>query len=239
MHLPKRPTLLRYGVNFYAALMMLMGDSVDPITQASPARELPSPLSCGSLLSLFSPQHASSIAQPEIAFASIVVLIGACMNATIFANVATYVAQISAHTAKHKLKMDTVMRAMRFLKLEPDAKDRIRAYFDYCWARHNDFDPHTLLGASSELPVYMRKAVCLKVHEAKLRVCPLFSEVEAQFIATLATHLTPAVFLPAESTPASRTDTRCSVTSLLIWLAGTSSSPATSRTRPSSCSAAA
>ena len=181
-----------YGVNFYAALMMLMGDSTDPITQG------------------------------ELAYSSCIVLLGACMNATIFANVATYtfreasepehlpaaaaacrapspydryVAQIGAHSAKHKMKIESVVRAMRSIKLGNKTRDRLRAYFDYCWIRHHDFEGQVLIAS---LPLQLRKRVCLECHEDKLRALPLFDEIEGRFVASLATFLSPEVYLPLE-----------------------------------------
>ena len=54
----------QYLDNYYTTLMMVMGDTIHPKTKA------------------------------ETFFASFIVLLGACMNATIFANVASYVSQV-------------------------------------------------------------------------------------------------------------------------------------------------
>ena len=77
----------QYLANFYTSLMMVMGDSTGPITKG------------------------------ETWFASTIVLIGATMNATIFATVASYVAQIGATNAQHKARIESIVRATRLLKV--------------------------------------------------------------------------------------------------------------------------
>ena len=72
----KDPWHEQYFENYYTSLMMVMGDSIFPITSW------------------------------EKLFASLVVLVGACANATIFANVAAYVAQIGMMSARHKQRID-------------------------------------------------------------------------------------------------------------------------------------
>ena len=62
----------QYAPIFYSTLMMVMGDSIDLQKDG------------------------------ELVFASTVVIIGACINATIFASVAAYVTQLNAVSAEHK-----------------------------------------------------------------------------------------------------------------------------------------
>jgi hypothetical protein len=71
-----------YVFTYYYTTLMLMGDDVGPVTGW------------------------------EAAFISMVIVIGACVNATIFANVASLVQQLSALSAQHQANMDSVDRAM-------------------------------------------------------------------------------------------------------------------------------
>lgn len=75
------------------------------------------------------------VAQVYVVF---VVLIGSCVNATIFANVASLTAQMTAPSAEHQAKMDSIDRAMRQLNLDTFTARRIRGYFNYKWVRHRD-----------------------------------------------------------------------------------------------------
>lgn len=91
-----------YLNNYYTALMMVMGDSIQPTTKL------------------------------ERLYVSVIVLVGAAMNATIFANVASYVAQIGAKSARHKARIESIVQATRLLNIPQVYADRIRSYFDYC-----------------------------------------------------------------------------------------------------------
>jgi len=154
-----------YIDNFYTTLMMVMGDSTGPVTGV------------------------------EKLFCSITVLVGATMNATIFANVASYVAMIGATSDQHKKRIEHVVRATRLLHMPVPTAERIRAYFDYCWLRHMDFAGQELV---NELPVQLRQTVSLQTHGYKLRRLVLFANVDESFLGSLATYLQPEVFLPDE-----------------------------------------
>ena len=64
------------------------------------------------------------------------------------------------------MRIESIVRATRFLKLNEDSTRRVRSYFDYIWHRHMDFAGQGLVG---ELPTQLRKRVSLQMHEAKLR----------------------------------------------------------------------
>ena len=61
-----------YVATYYYTLLMLMGDDIDPSNAG------------------------------EFAYLIVIVLIGACVNATIFANVATLVTQITSDASEHQ-----------------------------------------------------------------------------------------------------------------------------------------
>ena len=140
----------QYGVNFYVALMALMGDDIAPVTRG------------------------------EIAYASVATLLGVCMNAIIFASVVAYVLHSGAQWAEHAQKTAAVSRAMRLLGIDGAAARRIRAHHTYCWARHRNFEGHRLLGSTSLLPACVRMAARLRVHEQALRAFPLFTRLDDQ-----------------------------------------------------------
>ena len=87
------PWTEQYPVTFYTSLMMVMGDSID-VTNSS-----------------------------EHMLASLIVIIGVTMNATVFASIASYAAQISADAALHKNKMNSIRRSLMSLKLQRGLAD--------------------------------------------------------------------------------------------------------------------
>lgn len=114
---------------YYRSLMMVMGDNI------APQRTI------------------------EYVFAAGVALLGSCMNAVIFANVATLVAQMGEASSRYKLRMDAVMQALRPLKLSPTSRQRVHAYFEYLWVRHRD---HTGQQFFEMLPFELRKRITVQ-----------------------------------------------------------------------------
>ena len=77
----------RYAFCYYAVMMMIMGDSTNPSDGW------------------------------EVLFMVFCVLLGSTVNATIFANVAGLVTQLTAASSGHQQKMDRIATAMRSLAL--------------------------------------------------------------------------------------------------------------------------
>jgi CRP-like cAMP-binding protein len=154
-----------YAITYYYTLLVLMGDGFEPTSAA------------------------------ETIFAIFVVIIGACVNATIFANVASLVAQITAPFAAHQARVDSIDRAMRQMVLDPKTSRQIRGYYHYRWTRHRDHAGDSFI---QSLPYQLRTRTSCLVHEAMIRKCPLYSSCERKFIAALSTRLIPEVYLPAQ-----------------------------------------
>jgi hypothetical protein len=154
-----------YVLTYYYTLLMLMGDDVEPTTAG------------------------------ETVWVVLVVLMGACVNATIFANVASLVSQITAPSAAHQSKIDAIDRAMRALNIDGTTSRRIRGYFAYLWTRHRDHAGDSFI---QTLPYQLRTRTSCMVHESMIRTCPLFKAAERKFIAALSTALVPEVYLPAQ-----------------------------------------
>lgn len=153
----------QYPKVYYTTLMMVMGDSIDDINDS------------------------------EFIIASFVVIVGITMNATIFASIASYAAQISADTAQHKNKMNSVQRSISSLKLPQGLSNRIQQYYEYCWLRHRDFSAQALL---DELPDVFQRRCAFIVHEQKLRRFGPFAQADERFVAALSTKLHPEVYMP-------------------------------------------
>ena len=154
-----------YIRTYYTVLLMLMGDDIGPVTRA------------------------------ETAYVVMVVLIGSCVNATIFANVASLTAQYTAMSATHQAKMDSIDRAMSQLHLDKSTSRRIRGYFNYRWVRHRDHAGERFI---ESLPHQLRTRTSCIVHEDMIRKCPLFAASERKFVAALSTILVAELYLPSQ-----------------------------------------
>lgn len=159
------PGASKYVRAYYTVVLMIMGDNVD--------------------------LQANS----EFVFGICVGLVGSCVNAIIFANVANLTAQLNANSSQHQRRMDSVAQAMRRLNVEPSTARRIRAYFEYVWVRHRDHQGHQFI---TSLPAQLRSRTSCMLHEARIRTCPLFGKCDRKFVAALSTTLAPEVYLPGE-----------------------------------------
>ena len=153
----------QYPETFYTTLMMVMGDSIEPANGG------------------------------EYLLSSLIVVLGITMNATVFASIASYAAQISSDTAQHKNKMNQIQRSMKILRLPERLAQRIQQYYEYCWTRHRDFAAQTLL---ESLPTVFQRRCAMAAHEEKLRRFAPFAQSDERFIASLSTKLKPEVYMP-------------------------------------------
>ena len=153
----------QYPETFYTTLMMVMGDSVDPTSGV------------------------------EYLLSSFIVVIGITMNATVFASIASYAAQISSDTAQHKNKMNQLQRSIKTLRLPDGLALRIQQYYEYCWTRHRDFAAQSLL---NRLPSVFQRRCTMSAHEEKLRRFAPFAQSDERFIASLTTKLRAEVYMP-------------------------------------------
>ena len=148
------PWAQQYPKTFYTTLMMVMGDSID---------------------------QSGNLA--EYIISSMIVVLGILMNATIFASIASYASQISAETATHKNKMNSVM-VYTDMGLPDHLADRVKQYYEYCWSAHRDFSAQVLM---DELPAVFQRRCAMAVHEEKLRRFGPFSQADDNFVAALTT----------------------------------------------------
>jgi len=154
-----------YCFCYYACMMMIMGDNT------APSDEL------------------------EVLFMWAVVMTGGLVNATIFAQVASLVAQMNALSNDHQRKMDRVVMAMNTLKIPDTTQARVRSYFEYVWVRHKDHAGDQFI---KDLPTQLRARVSYVVHEPLVRSYPLFATITRKIVSALASKLTPEVYLPRE-----------------------------------------
>ena len=95
------PLLSQYLTVYMTTMLMFNGDGVSPTTDA------------------------------QTAYVIVVVLIGSCVNAALFANVARLTGQMSERRHTHERKVDTIATAMRKLKVDAPLANRVMAFYEY------------------------------------------------------------------------------------------------------------
>ena len=131
----------KYLTVYMATLLILQGDGISPLTDG------------------------------QTAYVICVVIVGSCINASLFASVARLTAQMSERRTLHARKMDRITMAMRQLKVHPAISKRVAGFYEYLWTRHSD---HMGSDFIASLPLALRTRVACNRHEGLLRSFPLF-----------------------------------------------------------------
>lgn len=103
----------RYSCSYYASLLMMMGEDIQPTTTK------------------------------EVLYCSLSIIFGAVVIAVIFGNVAILVANFYADSSRYHHKMESVFISMKHLRLPSALQDRIQLYYSYLWQQYHTLDGNT------------------------------------------------------------------------------------------------
>lgn len=67
----------------------------------------------------------------EYIFCSVVIVVGACFMAVVIGNMALLVSNMNVTAARHRVKMDMMTDAVRYLGMPKRIQERVQEYFDY------------------------------------------------------------------------------------------------------------
>ena len=84
----------------------------------------------------------SPINQSETVAASVIMLIGSAMYATIFSNMASYIQSIDADFSNFQQKISDVRQQMTYLRIPTELKSHIEMYYNYMWTCHKGLVEH-------------------------------------------------------------------------------------------------
>ena len=149
----------------YYALAMLVGENIDP--QGSVERT----------------------------YATFVIFYGACMNATLFGQVALLLQNQNSVYHRFQQELDSVNQNMRILNLPEDLQQRVRNYYDYWFHRHRLLDYRKFV---SQLSNALGSEVCLYLHREMVQKVPLFRHCSADFLVALVKTLSHRVYMPGD-----------------------------------------
>jgi voltage-gated potassium channel len=131
----------------------------------------------------------------EVAYAMVVMALGAAMYGYIIGNVASLIANIDVERSRHLGRMETVNNFMRDRKVPRDLQARVRDYHNYLW--------ESRMGSQSEmfddLPTPLRIEIALHLNRTVLRKVPLFEGASEAFLRELVLNFEPTVSIPGEA----------------------------------------
>jgi CRP-like cAMP-binding protein len=108
-----------YIVSFYNALLMLLGESVNPRTDS------------------------------EVFFVIVAMLFGAALHAALFGQVALLIANYNRAGSRYQEKMDGVLEHTKNLALDVELRERIQEYFEFEWQLNRCLDRNEFIATLS------------------------------------------------------------------------------------------
>ena len=122
-------------------------------------------------------------------------LLGACLAAAIFSNIAKLIEKLDAAGARYSRDLDKVDEFGLFYKLPRAMRRRLHAYVTFKYAVSRGID---IGEATSALPPTMQEEAFYKVHAHVLRRVPMFAETDDFFVRALVRVLRPQVLLKGD-----------------------------------------
>lgn len=128
-------------------------------------------------------------------YATVVIFYGACMNATLFGQVALLLQNQNSVYHRFQQELDSVNQNMRILNLPEELQQRVRNYYDYWFHRHRLLDYRKFV---SQLSSALGSEVCLYLHREMVQKVPLFRHCSADFLVALVKTLSHRVYMPGD-----------------------------------------
>ena len=115
-------------------------------------------------------------------------VIGACISAAIFGNIAQLIQKLDALGTRYKVQQDKINEFVQFHKIAPAFRKKLHAYNKLLFSVNRGFDVGQISGA---LPANLRQDLLLQMHQRLVRSVPLFANCDEAFIKSLVGILRP------------------------------------------------
>ena len=124
-------------------------------------------------------------------------LVGAAFYATIFSNMAVYVASLDAVHNQYIEEVQSIQEQMIYLKLPRSIFNKVENYYEYLYLRHK-----SLLEEDDyfyrQLPAPLEREVCMHLFQHSVEKVHLFHGCSIAFVRELVTKLKPQICIPHE-----------------------------------------
>ena len=158
-------TSVKYVRVVFAAFLMLMGENIEPQTQG------------------------------EQLYTIFVMLIGACLYATIFGQMAVVINDLNRASSRYQEKLSNIREHMRNLELPLPIQVRVREYFDELWSLNRCLDRDTFYhDLSNPLCIEIK----MHLYGSLVRKVPLFIGIDPTCILRIVNSLVVELFLKGD-----------------------------------------
>merc|ERR1711871_1172164 len=157
-------------------------------------------INCASTTLLFAlrTSHRPPSTTTEEAFVAFCVLLGACVNATIFGQVAHLIASMNAANAAYQLKLQSVNEHMMYHKIPKPLQKKILLYYESLWHRHRVTSGEELGTFTQGLSEPLRVEINMFLNKDLVSKVPMFRNVSPNVILKIVEYLHPEMYLPGD-----------------------------------------
>ena len=133
---------------------------------------------------------------PEFAFTVACQILGACLYAAIFGNIAQLLAKLDAPGARFRAQRDKIDEFVAFHELPSQLTSKLHAYCKFLFAVNHGFDIAQISGA---LPPNLQHNLLLHLHAPLVKSVPMFEDCDDSFIKAIVLQLRPQVLLGGDA----------------------------------------
>ena len=133
-----------------------------------------------------------AITDAEFVFSIFCQVMGACLAAAIFSNIAKLIEKLDAAGSRYSAQLDMINEFGAFYKLPHQMRVRLHNYVSFQFNVNRGYSLHDV---TASLPPTLQEEVFFHVHESLLRQVPMFASTDDAFIKVLTRVLKPMVLL--------------------------------------------
>jgi hypothetical protein len=132
---------------------------------------------------------------PQMAFASLTMVVGVGFFGYVLSNVASLLARLDAARESYLNVLDNVEAFMRTNVVPTEVRTRVRSYFNYLWETRRGLDHSDVM---SMLPTNLRSEIALHLSAGIIRKVPLLKDADPDVLSDIVLELLPRVAVPGE-----------------------------------------
>ncbi|MGE4132163.1 MAG: cyclic nucleotide-binding domain-containing protein [Bdellovibrionales bacterium] len=132
---------------------------------------------------------------PQMAYASMTMVIGVAFFGYVQSNVASLLARMDSAREEYLSLLDRVEAFMRYNQVPTEIRSKIRAYYRYIWESRKGYDDSLVLGS---LPTKLRAEVSLHLNAEIIEKVPILKGADQDCLQDIVLQLKPLVVVPGE-----------------------------------------
>ena len=140
-------------------------------------------------------ENVGATTTKEEVVSMLLMLIGACIQATLFGQVALLISNSNSTIGKYQEKQEIMNENMDALHLPKSVKQRVQNYFDYNWKRQRALDRDEFM---ANLSPPLCAEVALSLHSNMIQKVAILKGFDEQFIVAIVQELTASIYLPGD-----------------------------------------